>query len=258
MPPISLFTSLYCEKNNSRSTELLHCLKQNLSYPSIRSVKIYLEKTESPCESDKLLTRRIEYRPRYSDFIEWANLTANGETITIIANSDIYFDSSLDALAEKLRPHQCAALSRWDEQPDGTSKLFDRADSQDVWIFKGPIRSLDAAYLIGVPRCDNRFLYELRKAGYDVINPSFSVRAIHRHAGMRSEYPATIAGQYVPPPYAYLWPHNLLSLSSTLAYRYQNPSSALGWRFDWRKIYRSLPFRAVNKLKSLFKRIHQS
>jgi len=150
-----------------------------------------------------------------------------------------------------MRRNQSAALARWEIAPENLTHLLDRNDSQDAWIFKGRIRSVVSDYLMGVPRCDNRLLHELRRAGYEVINPAFSVRAHHLHHGERGEYPGEIQGLHVDPPYAYLWPHNLLSLPATLWHRFCHPESKLGWRIDWRKLQRSLPWRAVKRLRKL-------
>ena len=196
--------------------------------------------------------RRFQRRPTYQDYFQWANECVSGnDEVSVIANSDIYFDKTLLTLARCLRPNQCAALSRWDVQPDGTSRLFDRNDSQDVWVFRGKIRPIVADFCMGIPRCDNRMLYELRAAGYEVINPAFSVKVFHLHAGERGEYPGQIDGMHVDPPYAYLWPHNLLSLPATLWHRLRHPDVPLGWRIDWRKLQRSLPWRAVKRLRKL-------
>ncbi len=247
---IRIFSSFYVERHQNRAAELLLCLEKNLALPEIESVCLLLEGTESPFPNhSKLKTRRISHRPQYNDFFDWANELGQSDTdATVIANSDIFFDSSISALAKALRPEQCAALARWDVQPDCSSRLFDRNDSQDVWVFRGKIRPVVADFCVGIPRCDNRILHELRSARYEVINPAFSVRAFHLHAGSRAEYPAEIQGLHVDPPYAYLWPHNLCSLPATLWHRWRHPEAKLGWRIDWRKLQRTLPWRVWKRL----------
>ena len=251
---IRFFTSHYREQSAARKHEIRICLDRNLAISVIDVVCLLLEGIETPCPTEtRLKVRTIHNRPTYQDFFRWTNeLNSSDNDISIIANSDIYFDESLLALAKSLRPNQCAALSRWDVQPDGTSMLFDRNDSQDAWIFKGKIRSVVADFCVGIPRCDNRILYELLRAGYEVINPAFSVKAFHLHAGERGEYPGEILGRHVAPPYAYLWAHNLMSLPETILYRLRNPAVPLGWRIDWRKLQRSLPWRVWKKLSRRF------
>ena len=224
---VRLFTSYYRDRNDGRQAELIECLQRNLNLDAFDSVCLLLEGTESPFpDHPKLKTRPISYRPRYNDFFNWANEFVQSDSdASIIANSDIYFASSISALAKELSPEQCAALARWDVQPDGSARLFDRNDSQDVWVFRGKLRPVVADFCVGIPRCDNRILHELRSAGYEVINPAFSVRTFHLHAGSRGEYPGEIQGFHVDRPYAYLWPHNLLSLPETLLYNLRNPEA---------------------------------
>lgn len=250
---IRLFTSMYPEKSEIRHKELLSCLERNLANPAIDSVCLFLEGAEVTYQDhDKLRMRSISHRPTYQDFFDWANeLIGSPNDITIVANSDIYMGISVGAFESALQPEICAALARWDLRPDGSAQLFNRNDSQDVWVFKGRIRPVVSDYLIGVPRCDNRMLHELQQAGYEVINPAFSVRAVHLHLGQREEYPAEIKGAFVEPPYAYLWPHNLRSLPATILHRLRYPDHKLGWRMDWRKLQHTLPIRILRKVKSL-------
>jgi hypothetical protein len=250
---IRLFTSHYPEKCATRLGDLQACMKCNIGNSALDFVCLLLEGVETPYPTEhRLQVRAIFSRPTYQDFFDWANeLCTSPDDVTLIANSDVFFDKSILALAETLKSNQCVALSRWDLQPNAPAQLFDRSDSQDVWVFKGPIRPVFGDFLVGVPRCDNRILHELRKVGYEVINPAFSVRAYHLHFGERAEYPKIIDGPHVAPPYEYLWPHNLMSLLPTLWYRLRHPESKLGWRIDWRRLQRTLPWRSINRLKRL-------
>ena len=250
---IRLFTSCYPERKAERIAELSASLERNLALSAFDKVCVFLEGMKTPwANSPKLCCHAVAHRPTYANFFDWVNeLSTSDEDLSIVANSDIYFDGSLSALAKRLKPNQCAALSRWDVQADQSLRLFDRNDSQDAWVFRGKIRPMNADFCVGIPRCDNRILYELRAAGYEVINPAFSVRACHLHIGERGEYPAEINGPHVDPPYAYLWPHNLMSLPATLWYRLRHPEAKLGWRIDWRRLKRTLAWRVVSKLKRL-------
>ncbi len=251
---IRMFTSLYPETSHVRKKELSTCLDRNLANPAIGLVCLLLEGVDSPYPfHEKLKVRSISHRPMYQDFFDWANeLVQSATDISIVANSDIYLEPCVYALAQVLEMEQCAALARWDLQPDGSYRIFDRNDSQDVWVFKGKIRTVVSDYLMGVPRCDNRLLHELRRAGYEVTNPAFSMRSFHLHAGERTEYPESIDGPHVEGPYEYLWPHNLMTLPSTVLHNIRHPDAKLGWRIDWRRLQRTLPFRMLRKLKSRY------
>jgi hypothetical protein len=82
--------------------------------------------------SPKLRERRIAQRPLYDDFFLWINDLANPVDVSIIANTDIWFDGSIGVAARALRPDECFALARWDGE-----QLLDRNDSQDCWMFRG-------------------------------------------------------------------------------------------------------------------------
>ena len=208
----------------------------------------------APIQHEKIRAERSEIRPTYGDFFHWANESQTScSDISVIANSDIYFDDDLLVLAQALKPGQCAALSRWNVSSTGETVLYDRNDSQDVWVFSGPLRKILGNFPVGVPRCDNRILFELKKAGYEVINPAFSVRAYHLHSGIREEYQNENLDHFVEPPYAYLWPHNLWSLPRTMIHNIGHPDARVSWRFDRRRISKSLPVRAVSKIFSGFR-----
>jgi hypothetical protein len=245
-----LFTSHYNESSSVRNDELIRCLRCNIQSASVGTILLFVEATKSPIGSHaKLICRPIRKRPTYSDFFSWAaQLDVKAADLVIIANSDIYFDNNLQALVEALKEDQCAALSRWDISPSGEPVLLDRSDGQDVWVFRGPLKKIRGDFPVGVPRCDNRMLYELQKAGYEVINPSFSVRAYHLHSGTRQEYSVQNLEHFIDPPYAYLWPHNLWSLPRTVLYNLRHPDARVSWRFDRRKFSGLLPVRTVTKV----------
>lgn len=248
---IRLFTSWYPEASLGRRSELLQCLERNLSLECVSQVFLLLENVDAPFVHPKLVTKRIAERPCYHDFFEWVNnVDILPSDLSIICNSDIYFDASISALDEGLIANQCVALARWDIQEDGSKTLRDRNDSQDSWVFRGKIRSIKAKFHVGVPRCDNRVLFELENSGYHVINPAFSIYSYHLHAGDRADYGQEHLPGYVDPPYSYLWPHNLFPLSKWAWHLLRSRAIPLGWRFDWRKLWRTTPFRVGRKIIS--------
>jgi len=244
---IRLFTTSYRESNAGRGAEYLQCLRNNLQHTLIHEVCVLDENCGWLPTHDKIRVRTVKSRPTYADFFQWINQLCTPQDISIIANSDIYFDETLSLLTRGLRPDTCAALSRWDVLPAGTCQLFDRNDSQDVWAFLGPVHGVTSDFLLGVPRCDNRILFELRAAGYQVINPAFTIRAQHLHAGVRTEYPAVPEGPFVPGPYAYLFPHNLMSLPQLLLCRLLRTDGGAAYRIDRRLLGRLRPDRILKR-----------
>jgi hypothetical protein len=243
---LRLFTTLYPESHPQRRAEYAGCLRRNLDRQEIDETYVLLEGTGVVLPvSPKLRVRKIVSRPTYDDFFDWINELAGPGDISVIANTDIWFDGSIGVATRRLGIRECYAMARWDGEC-----LNDRNDSQDCWVFRGKVEGVVGDFPLGVARCDNRILYELQQAGYRVLNPAFAIRATHLHAGERVEYGAT-AAHFVPPPYRYLWPHNLMGPLGTLWHNLRRPEQRLGWRFDRRKAARTLPVRVIRKLAGL-------
>jgi hypothetical protein len=242
---LRLFTTSYPEADPNRAAEYALCLMKNIACRSIGGVYIIAENGGGRITaSSHVEVRRMQSRPRYDDFFEWINEVAGDEDVSIIANSDIWFDDSILVAGQSLGQKQCIALARWDDD-----ELFDRNDSQDCWMWRGKIpHNVRGDFPLGVPRCDNRLLHELRAAGYHVMNPAFSIKAHHVHAGAREDYAQANFTHFVDPPYGYLWPHNLWSLPRTIAHNLREPEHPLAWRLDRRRIAATLPARAAAKL----------
>jgi hypothetical protein len=176
---VNLFTSIYTDKSEVRQKELIYCLNKNLNNIHIDKIYLLVEGVVDLPVSDKLVIIPFG-RPTYRDFFELVNRTVtNKDDISIIANTDIYFNHTLSKLT--LADRQCIALSRWDDKPGGL-RLHNEKYSQDVWIFKGKIRNVNFCdFFLGIPGCDNRIAYELKYAGYTLYNPATKIQAIHYH-----------------------------------------------------------------------------
>ena len=245
---IRVFTTWYEEPKAERRAEFLACLNDNLNNEYVGQVCVIAEKLDSsPSSSTKLDLKHATTRPTYEDFRAWINDIVSEDDVSIIANTDIYFDETVRFADQALDANECYALARWEN-----GALTDRNDSQDAWMFRGKMRPMDADYRLGVPRCDNRFLRELREAGYTVKNPSFAIRANHVHAGEVRHYDVITSDAWVDPPYGYAWPQNLLSLPETLWYNARHPMRRVPWRFDLRATPLSLPGRVVHRIRREF------
>lgn len=189
---IRLLINFYTDANPLRQLEIDECLSRNMANPMIDEIQKVI------CEE----------RPTYAELFRLANEKAQENDITIIANTDIYFEEYDVALINYfLQPDTCYALSRWDKLADGSLQLFDRADSQDSWIFKGPIKEIpNCDFTMGRPGCDNAICQRIEAAGYSVQNPSRDIKSIHLHlTGVRNYN----AAQTVEQPYKLIAPHHL-------------------------------------------------
>jgi hypothetical protein len=180
---IRLFINQYTDKNPARNKELEKCFTINQNYFGFENVITF--NTRLP----------------FSDFFAIVNLCSEENDISIIANSDIYFEglSGID----NIQGNEVYALSRWDG-----NTLYDHEDSQDAWVFRGKIKPIpDCNFGLGIPGCDNAIAERLHRAGYTVLNPSKSIKAIHLHSSNIRNYNRRT--MVVPKPYLLIKPHFL-------------------------------------------------
>ncbi len=197
---INLFTNWY---KSYRDEENEVCLMSNLRNSKINRIYLFCDDGKEIPEHEKIIAVNLSKRATYECFFHAVNEVH--QDISIIANSDIYFDDSLDYL-ELLKENECFALTRWDVTANDCV-FYNRWDSQDAWIFKGKIKeNVFADFEIGRLGCDNRISYELKKAGYIVRNPSLSIKAYHLHLEERTENSNHDESKRIPPPYSYLLP----------------------------------------------------
>lgn len=158
---------------------------------------------------------KFEERPTFQDFFHFLNYDQFSESINVISNADIFFDNMIEVdryYTERVsnKEEVCLALTRWDWSPTRGSSLFDRVDSQDVWIVYGNeiAGRLKADFPMGVAGCDNRLAHELKECGYVVLNPSKTIKSFHYHDTLlrtnNDEEGKPI--RKIPPPYLLLPP----------------------------------------------------
>ncbi len=185
---INFFTNYYIDKNSDRQQELDLCLHNNFENKLLNVVVL--------SDSNRLT---------YNDFFNVINKYTDLDDINIIANSDIYFDESIE-YALSLKAKQCYALSRWDINSDRTATHFNRSDSQDCWIFRGKITGVAGNFFLGYRGCDNRIAHEIRQAGWEISNPSLTIKSYHLHLSGIRNYTVINDKFLVPPPYLTLTP----------------------------------------------------
>ena len=200
-----LVTTYYKDKVKERDDEFITCLRANADNKEIDNIIVLVDKgTEFPFEHYKITWRYVDKRPTYNSFFDIANTVRYG--ISIIANTDIYFDDyNIGLIKSSIKKDECYALSRWDVQTKGDSIHYNHRDSQDAWIFKGEIRGVHGDFFIGKPGCDNRIAHEISEAGYTVINPSKTIKSFHLHISGIRNY-KRVEAEVIPPPYKLVSP----------------------------------------------------
>ena len=257
MRQIHLYTTYYKEDNNYRKNELLTCLQNNISNKAISKIIVFNEgESIAYLEPNKIEEVFIDKRPTYQDFINYINTNSSSDDIHIIANTDIYLDKNIEVLKHINLKDTCLALSRWDTADTIKPKLYNHNDSQDVWVFKGPIKhTLQADFPLGVPRCDNRLMYQLQEAGYKVLNPAFSIKSFHVHEGQRALVYTEEDNSYnIKPPYGYLYPHNLYGFWQTLYFSHKHQEKLGAYCYDIKKVNFWWPVRLLRKILEVLTR----
>lgn len=179
---VTLLVGVYNDPNEMRDEELKKCIDKNDKLVSIDEIIPY------------------QGRPSFNQLFKLGTSKLQSKMdITIIANSDIYFtNESIHLIKQHITPDTCFALSRWDIK-NGNATLFNRADSQDVWVFQGDIPQMEGAdFGLGIPGTDNAIAYILSKNGYRVLNPALTIKTYHLHESNVRNYDYT---NKVPPPY---------------------------------------------------------
>ena len=141
-------------------------------------------------------------RPTYRHYFEFANASLSGEKI-IVANSDIFFDDTLNLLEAISLEGRVLALTRYNLKPylNHTGRPWVRNEgSQDSWIFQAPIRNFYSDIKLGWYGCDNWIAWEMDQAGLEVLNPSLTIHTWHVHEFPRKHKSGVAigAGNYHP------------------------------------------------------------
>lgn len=211
---VNLFTTYYNDLD--RNVELMTVQALNHRNKVIDKVYIW-DETEQPCNVTKFEIKRRVRRPTFQDLFDWVNEVTGDNDINIIANSDIYFDDmGLEMMKVALGVNDCWALTRWDVNSNNMVRQGDvmvhdctfmnRRDSQDSWCFKGRIHFGNFDFELGKPGCDNAIAHRLQEAGYNVTNPSWTIKTFHLHKGDARPWHGTAR---VEPPYTLLNPTEL-------------------------------------------------
>lgn len=185
---VVLYTPYYRASSAVRQKEIDLCLERNVDCPHVDRIIVLIDDdSEPPVQSERIEVVRLSERPRYSDWISLSDSLPEG-TLSLLANSDIYFDDSLARLSAVISDENTfMALSRYD--PDG-HELRIRSDphwTQDTWGYRVSRSAMDHNFRralsvpLGVPRCDNKVAYAFAIRGWKIVNPCRFVRSIHVH-----------------------------------------------------------------------------
>jgi len=205
-----LIQQYYEPDQSRRAKEIRTCLQKNIDNPFIDKILLLNEKdlTSKMPKSSKIEQIVIGSRLHYSDVLRTIYEKVPPNTLVAFANSDIYFDETIQTLWSLKMENKFLALLRYDAKSstDEEPKLFGpRADSQDSWIvlsdsIKAAADAIpklnklqDFDFPFGKSGCDNAIAYEMLRKKFLVANPALSIRTIHLHtSGIRTYEPKDV------------------------------------------------------------------
>ncbi len=189
-PRVHLVTQFYEPPWNHRTEEIRTCLVRNCENPHIFRIHLFDESAGLDSQLRTQLAEKLVHLPctgrrlTFQRAADYADQALGGE-ICVLANADVYFDDSLSQLARFFGEEGnrvSLALLRHDVGEDGLLELRELNNfSQDAWCFVPPAGVRDADFHLGANACDNRFAWELRRAGLRPRNPCRVIRACHLH-----------------------------------------------------------------------------
>jgi hypothetical protein len=220
----TFFVGTYHQK---RLNELLETLKRNIENPYFEAVHVLWEDKNprynftNPSSrffipgniSDKLVTMKVNNQPTYRKFFDYANTFLARGAITIISNSDIYFDTSIKRLvfgrpgnnnnnSTTTKWRSAMALSRR-HAPECGGKYdwkgtFDLCDhyigSHDAFVFAPPVPKFvldNSKHTQNHFGAENvivwAFMWAKDFRGH-VLNPCQRIRGFHLHCSPERHY----------------------------------------------------------------------
>lgn len=179
-----LCTTMYPETDPDRIEEYARCFRENCNNDLIEKICVFCERvnhdTFAFLKHPKIVTIAVKNRPTFKDLVSCANSFFYNRTV-IIANSDIYFDATLAQVYALNLDDVALVLTRYNV-PEYKGSWYRHALSYDSYIFKTPTRILkNLDFCLGHVGCDLSFVDRLVSAGYNVINPSLSIKTWHVH-----------------------------------------------------------------------------
>ena len=213
LPRLHLLTQIWKPANPARLEELQIALYKNAMNPYVYRIHVSVDGDDGMDVLSKIptdLQHKIVYVPfsgrlSYKGAFEYMKTLPVSDFAAVI-NTDIYFDDTIREAWNISFKNMCIALLRYESTVEyalnkGNAKkpqLFGpRTDSQDIWMFR--VQDLkerhDAGeswaeldFRLGVPGCDNAIAGELLRRKWVVVNPAFSIHALHLHTSKDRNY----------------------------------------------------------------------
>lgn len=189
--------------NTNRQKEFNDCLLKNVENPFINEIHLFVETPQNllfipETNKNKQKIKQIPFQRNLTFEAAFKYYNQNlSNTICILANSDIYLDSTIEILSNvNFNLDVIFALNRYETN----TKLLNGATyneceefnisfiepycpsvwNQDAWIWKREkIIVPNSAIEMGSEGCDNRIACLLKESGLNVLNPSYLISINH-------------------------------------------------------------------------------
>jgi hypothetical protein len=200
----SLYSTYFISPVTERQEELDFCLLNNIQNFHLSEINIFAElnsliKLEqiaerlTSFEKNKINVIQLDKPPSYRD---WLDESKNKNEISVFANADIYFDSSINYAYELLKSDNknIVCLSRHEVLEDGNIEEHENPHwSQDAWIINSNnITSIDFLNFLniqtGLARCDNQFAYYFAINDWNLYNNFREIKCFHKHSSNIRSY----------------------------------------------------------------------
>lgn len=190
VPRTTLIQQYFRHSSGRRNRELRAALEANIACPLIDSILLLNE--GAVCDipvSVKINTIVIGHRLTYYDVYVAIRDRVPAGGFIIYANTDIHFNGTLSYLWKipLLESRMFIALLRWEENTNGSLRIFGpRSDSQDAWILARDAMDFtpnveELGFPFGQGGCDNAITLIMMRKKFLVVNPAYSIQAVHLH-----------------------------------------------------------------------------
>jgi hypothetical protein len=194
----SLYSTYFISPVTERQEELDFCLLNNIKNTHLSEINIFAEldalirleqiiEQLNFFEKNKINIIQLDKPPSYKD---WLDASKNKNEISVFANADIYFDSSINNAYELLKSDNknILCLTRHEVLKDGGIEEHKNPYwSQDTWIINSNnITSIDFLNFLniqtGLARCDNQFAYYFAINDWNLYNNFRDIKCFHKHS----------------------------------------------------------------------------
>lgn len=190
---LQMTVGLPVAKSATRVADYAECLEKNIGNPWLTSL-IAIQEEPLPAEdprnqmllSPKIRLIQLGRRATFSDHLDALRETPFAG-LRGLMNSDVHFDFTLMRLRGLSLGKAVLGFTR-------TDLLMKEFYGHDAWVFS-EVPHVAANFCLGYDQCDWIFEELLIRLGYEVLDPSYTVRCVHVHTQRIKRGPTECVGE---------------------------------------------------------------